>query len=360
MPRDVTVRLATATVRPPELSRPWPIHWDVTFRQLVRLCRWAEVVHMNGFRASVVIAARIAGCPVVWTHHDYSFCPTGLGWWRGEDRSIALGQCWACLRDRGFSRRSAAYRLAATLVRRVAAYQVTEHATATQYMKDRLQLATATVVPLGTPPWIGSASRQAESACHAITLVYFGRLIREKGVDVALRAIALVRLRGLDVRLDVIGDGPDRMSLERLAHDVLPPEAVSFLGQLEPDRTLERVRTADAAIVPSTWSEPAGYSVLEAMAIGVPVIASNSGGIPEVAAGAALLVERNSPGSLADAVGILAESATVRQEMSKRGRVLAQGHSAEAMATSYLALYRKARIRTGRRGTLRPTTGSER
>ena len=85
----VSVRLATASSDPDQVQKPWPIHWEVGFRELLRLSMWADVVHMNGFRASLVAAAWLARRPLLWTHHEYSFCPTGLGWWQGRDRTLA-------------------------------------------------------------------------------------------------------------------------------------------------------------------------------------------------------------------------------------------------------------------------------
>ncbi len=244
---------------------------------------------MNGFRAAVVGAALLARHPVVWKlHARYSFCPTGLGWWRGQDRPFSPMQCWACLRDRGFDAPSARHRMAATVVRHVSSRLVAEHTTVTRYMKDRLELVAATVVPIGVSANPGGRSEVTATPSDFFRVVYSGRLIPEKGVDVAIRAIARARQNGLDARLEVVGDGPERSVLEGLASRELPPSAVAFTGQLEPDLALARMQSADAVIVPSVWSEPAGYVVIEAMAQGVPVIAAKTGGIPEIARGAAL------------------------------------------------------------------------
>ena len=276
-PLGVTVRLATASGQIPGAERPWAIHWSVTARELIRLCRWADVVHVNGYRAAVIVAARLARRPLVWTHHEYSFCPTGLGWWQGRDRSFSPPQCWACLRDRGFGYRAAVRRIAATGARMASRRLVDAHTTTTHYMRDRLKLASAVVIPLGvTPPsQLDDASAKKRDG---FTVVYAGRLIREKGVDVAIHAIAEARRQGSNVRLEVIGDGPERSALEDLARRELADGVCTFLGSMEPDLVLARMRLADAVIVPSVWSEPAGFVVLEAMAVGVPVVAADAGG----------------------------------------------------------------------------------
>jgi glycosyltransferase involved in cell wall biosynthesis len=334
----VTVRMATASVNTSAVKRPWPIHWAVTARELIRLCRWAEVVHMNGFRAAVVGAAWLTRRPVIWTHHEYSFCPTGLGWWQERDRSFALPQCWACLLDRGYDRRSALRRIAATAARTVSRRLVSAHTTTTEHMKRRLDLASSAVVPLGVTLPVQEAQAKGPKNSE-FTVAYAGRLIPEKGVDVAIRAIAEARRHGSDVRLVVIGDGPERGVLEELAQRELPASACTFLGELNPDLALARMALADAVIVPSVWSEPAGFVVLEAMALGVPVIATEAGGIPEVARGAALLAARSEAAAFARAITELASDSKRSRAMVRQGKAIAARYSAGHMATLYVELY---------------------
>lgn len=332
-----TVRIATATAKTAAVERPWPVHWAVSAREIIRLCRWAEVVHMNGFRASVIGAAWLTRRPVVWTHHEYSFCPTGLGWWRDRDRSFALPQCWACLQDRGYDRRAALRRIAATAARIVSRRLVSAHTTTTHYMQRRLKLPAASVIPLGVT--VPSQLSPATTRHGEFTVIYVGRLIREKGVDVAIRAVAEARRQGATMRLEVVGDGPDRGVLEDLARRELPDSAWGFLGELTPDRALAQMQLADAVIVPSVWSEPAGFVVIEAMALGVPVVATDAGGIPELAHGAASLAPRSDADAFAQALLELMSNPGRASSMVEQGKSNAAAHSARQMATRYLQLY---------------------
>jgi glycosyltransferase involved in cell wall biosynthesis len=334
----ISVRMATATADTSAVTRPWPIHWAVTARELIRLCRWADVVHMNGFRAAVVGSASFARRPLIWTHHEYSFCPTGLGWWRGRDRSFTLPQCWSCLRDRGHDRRSAVRRITATGARMLSRQLVRTHTTATEHMKRRLGLASATVIPLGvTLPLDAPQARVTRNT--EFTVAYVGRLIEEKGVDVAIRAVAEARGQGSNVRLEVIGDGPDRPVLEELARRKLPGSACTFVGSVSRKAAIARMELADAVIVPSVWSEPAGFVVLEAMALGVPVIATDAGGIPEIARGAALLAPRSDATGFARALTELASDPLRSRAMVEKGKAIAAAQSAWQMATQYAQLY---------------------
>lgn len=103
-------------------------------------------------------------------------------------------------------------------------------------------------------------------------LIFAGRLSREKGVDMLLKAV-----RFIDTHLIIIGGGPLRKELEALA-DL---RKVHFLGPQPWDRTIRLIRGSDALILPSRV-EAMPTVVLEAMACKTPIIASNVGGIPEL------------------------------------------------------------------------------
>jgi glycosyltransferase involved in cell wall biosynthesis len=110
------------------------------------------------------------------------------------------------------------------------------------------------------------------------TVVYFGKLIPQKGVDVLLASMA-----GLDARLVVVGFGPERASLETLAAD-LGVEAL-FTGPLEHRHLRHLLALADACVVPSVFPEAFGMVAAEAAAAGCPPVVARHSGLAEVAAG---------------------------------------------------------------------------
>jgi glycosyltransferase involved in cell wall biosynthesis len=120
-------------------------------------------------------------------------------------------------------------------------------------------------------------------------LLVAGRLSKEKGVDIVVEA-----LRSLpDATLDVAGTGPEEQRLRRLA-DVAAPGRVRFHGLVPKQRVRELMLGATAVCMPSRWYENQPMTVLEAQALGVPVVASDLGGLPE-------LVEDGVNGALATA-----------------------------------------------------------
>jgi glycosyltransferase involved in cell wall biosynthesis len=111
------------------------------------------------------------------------------------------------------------------------------------------------------------------------TVAFAGRLVREKGVDVLLRAFAKVVQQIPEARLVVCGDGPERVSIEMLAAQLGLAPCVAMLG-FRPNEEVERIfREAWAVAIPSIWEEPFGQVAIEAMMNGVAVVASSSGGL---------------------------------------------------------------------------------
>jgi glycosyltransferase involved in cell wall biosynthesis len=124
----------------------------------------------------------------------------------------------------------------------------------------------------------GNAERFAEFfAADAPTVVYFGKLIENKGVHVLLEA-----LQGLDAQAVIVGFGDYRAELEALA-----PPGTLFTGALEHRHLVHLLPLADVAVVPSIFPEAFGMVAAEAASAGVPPVVANHSGLAEVAAGIA-------------------------------------------------------------------------
>jgi glycosyltransferase involved in cell wall biosynthesis len=164
--------------------------------------------------------------------------------------------------------------------------------------------------------------RDAERRPGPLRVVVVANLIPEKGVGVLLEAIG--RLREVELSLDVIGDGPEHGILEARAQALGVADRVRFVGLR--DDVPELLREADVAVHPARWQEALGNTVLEAMATGIPLVASRVGGIPELLADGSegLLVTPGEPEPLAAALRRLAGDPSLRARLgaAARARVL--------------------------------------
>jgi glycosyltransferase involved in cell wall biosynthesis len=157
------------------------------------------------------------------------------------------------------------------------------------------------------------------------TVVFAGRLVLEKGVDVLLQAFAKVVARIPEARLLVIGSGPERDTLDRLIADLGLVPNVSMLGHLSRLEMERHCGRAWVQVVPSRWAEPFGLVAAEAMMRGTAVIASASGGLVEIVRHRAtgILVAPGDADTLAQALLQLLKDRELAEQMGKAGRQVA-------------------------------------
>jgi colanic acid/amylovoran biosynthesis glycosyltransferase len=164
-----------------------------------------------------------------------------------------------------------------------------------------------------------AASRELRAG--PLRLLTIGRLVGVKGQAVLLDAVAELSRRGVDVELTMAGDGPEREPLGRRASDLGISERVEFAGPVGHDRTIELYREADVFCT-SSFAEGLPTVLMEAMATGLPVIATRIMGIPELVEDgvSGLLVAPARSDQLADAIERLASQPDERAAMGAAGR----------------------------------------
>jgi len=179
-----------------------------------------------------------------------------------------------------------------------------------------------------------------------------GRLVKGKGYDVLLRAIHHLPSSDRPTLL-LAGDGNERQSLENLSTELGISEQARFLGFQNDIRPV--LWSADVFVhVPTGFPEGTPNAILEAMAAGLPVIASKVGGIPEVVRDGetGLLVPPNDHKALAEAILTLKRDGELRKKLAERAQVWAkENHDAESMPAQIEAIYRQVL----HEGTLEPS-----
>ena len=167
---------------------------------------------------------------------------------------------------------------------------------------------------------IDPARYAGKSAGRGGDLLFVGRLAAVKGVPVLFQALALARQSRPDLHLTLIGDGPERSMLEAEAHAL--GQAVHFVGYQSQDAVALALKRVDALVLPS-FAEGVPVVLMEAMAAGIPVIATRIAGIPELVQDgiSGLLVPPGNAKALAEAIlGTLADP----------GRMVAMGIAGRA------------------------------
>jgi len=165
------------------------------------------------------------------------------------------------------------------------------------------------------------------------------RLVPQKGLDHLIDSLPILIKSEPSTRLLLIGDGPLRSALERKAEDLGVAGAVSFTGHL--DRVVEAYRAMDVLVLPSRY-EGFGLVLAEAMAMGVPIVATNVVGIKDVVTNSSngLLVPYGDPKALAGAALRLFEDLPLRERLVSKGHQEASlRYTREQMAARTEALY---------------------
>ena len=250
--------------------------------QAVRGMR-ADVVHAHnihplfGWRA--LAAARESGArTIVHLHNFRTFCAIGIGYRDGAT-------CFRCrgpntlpglrLRCRGSIVQAIPYAIGLRrqqphVFAHADRFIAVSHATTSRLIELGLPAGkTSTLLNFVPEAQFAPKSRAGEGQYALVS----GRLVEEKGFDTAIAAA-----RSAEVPLVVAGEGPDERRLRGLAEG----GDVQFTGWLTPEALAQLRERAAVVLAPSRWEEPCPYSVLDALAGGVPVLASDRGGLPEL------------------------------------------------------------------------------
>src|SRR5271166_4626887 len=167
----------------------------------------------------------------------------------------------------------------------------------------------------------GMAPLSAERPPRQKSIIFVGRLIPEKGVEELFEALRRIARELPDWRAVIIGRAPRRHQAryQRAIAELTAiwGERLSLMNSLPHAEVMQAFASAAIAVVPSRWQEPFGRTALEALAAGCAVIASRSGGIPEIVGQAGLLLDAVTPDAIADAILALA-SDPVRCEALRR------------------------------------------
>jgi glycosyltransferase involved in cell wall biosynthesis len=187
---------------------------------------------------------------------------------------------------------------------------------------------------------------------HRVVVVT--RLVERKGVDVVIRALAALPDTELVVaggpEAAALGADPETRRLLGIARELGVAERVTLLGRLEREQVPALLRSADA-VACCPWYEPFGIVPLEAMACGVPVVASSVGGLLDTVTGGVtgIHVPPRDPGAVAAALGRLLDDAAARSRLGAAGAVRAHlGYGWDHIAAATLSAYRALALRRGR------------
>jgi glycogen(starch) synthase len=281
-------------------------------RETLRWMRWCDVVHQLNLSLKGIWPRLLVRRPWVVSHHS---------WYRRGDGRIA----W---QDR--------------LKRRVLRHLDGSIAVSRAMADDLVPLPV--VIPNA---YQDRLFRRLPGVERSKDLVFLGRLVSDKGVDVLLDALACLAADGLRPGLTIIGDGPERPALEaqarRLGLDPGLDGQVRFLGVRQGEELVEILNRHRLLVAPSRYREPFGMVALEGIACGCAVVGSADGGLVEAMGPCGRTFPNGDATALATVLAdLLRHPEQIRDLLARAPEHLAR-HTGESIARAYADLFERAR-----------------
>jgi glycosyltransferase involved in cell wall biosynthesis len=301
-----------------------------------RLARFADLVHAHlGEDLAVVplalVAARHRRLPLVLTVHTSVRYTLAVR----DARSALLKSLGGWCENLGEHRAAHVIVLTPRLAGLLSAHGIPP---------DRVR-----VIPSGVRPalFAGTGGPDPLAGLPSPRVEFLGRLHLQKNVDLLLRAAAQLQHA---THVVLVGDGPERHRLEALTDRLGLRSRVTFLGFVGHDRVPALLRGADVLVMPSRYEE-LGTAMLEAMHCGVPVVATRTGGIPDVITDGVngLLTQPGDAADLARALDRLLAEPALGRRLGACGRLRAAEYGWDRLAGQVLDVYRSALVSPTRR-----------
>jgi glycosyltransferase involved in cell wall biosynthesis len=281
-----------------------PIVRGASPRQLVRLVKWCDVFWHNNLSIRTMWPALLLRKPLVVTHSG-SYCrrPVGLDF---------------------------ILRLKHAVVNRVTSVAISRYVAS--FFKTR-----SIIIP---NPYDDHVFRtQLPQSERKRELVFLGRLVTEKGLDILLHSLSRLRARNIRPQLTVVGAGPERAQMEQLAQELDLVSQVHFRGAQNGAELSETLNAHQILVVPSKYDEPFGVVALEGIACGCAVIGSSGGGLPEAIGPCGITFPNGDISALEQALERLLTQPDERERSSAESPKHLLQFQPRLVAERYLALF---------------------
>jgi glycosyltransferase involved in cell wall biosynthesis len=182
--------------------------------------------------------------------------------------------------------------------------------------------------------------------------VFLGRLVSDKGAELALRAFNdLISVNPLaelaDATLTVIGSGPDLESLKQLAQEFAEPDRIRFIGPLKGEVLVTELNKHSFQFIPSVWEEPFGIVALEGIACGLIPIVSDGGGLPDATGKAGVTFKRGQLNSLIEVTAELVRSNELQEKCLQAAPHHLSQFATETITAKFIAVLESAAAKRG-------------
>ena len=306
-----------------------------------------DIVHLNIFQSqltgSIVEEAYKRRIPIVYTAHDLkSVCPNYLMMHHQKTCEKCLGgHYWfcfknCCMKDSRAKSLLASMEAYAYKLRKT--YQKMDYViTPSFFYKNKLEAADIFRCPIEHIKNFLPEGTVYEAGSRGDYFLYFGRLSKEKGIRTLIEAFSKA---DIEKKLYIVGSGPEEDQLRVMVKKPGMEDKILLLGFMMGDELKKTIANALCVCLPSEWYENGPYSILEAQALGRPVIVSNYGGLPE-------LVEDSRTGYITEAGNVydltekIQKMSNAQMDSAYISKKAAKDYSSDLYADHIIEIYEK-------------------
>jgi glycogen(starch) synthase len=311
--RGQALAVVTTTGGDEDGSLPYPVLRNPSARTFLRWVRWCDVFHHANVSLRGVWPLLFVARPWVVAHHSWYRRPNGRIAWQDRVKRFAL-----------------------------------------RYAAGSISVSQAIADDLATPSTVinncyrDEVFRMLPGVHRDRDLVFVGRLVSDKGVDILLEALQILARHGARPGLTIVGDGPERTTLATLAQRLGVANQLRFLGTRTDEDLAQILNRHRILVVPSRYQEPFGIVALEGIACGCAVVGSAGGGLKEAIGDCGKVVPNGDPAALAEAIALLLRNPAATAELLGAAPVHLAARSTDRVAQRYLEVFMAA-ARRGRR-----------
>jgi glycosyltransferase involved in cell wall biosynthesis len=300
------VQVVTTTAEDGGAIFPFAVHRHPGPAALLRLVEWCDVFFHNNISLRSAWPLAICRRPWVVAHHTWIARVDGtIGWRDRVKQAVVHG------------------------ARNIAVSEAL-----------RAQIAAPTVV-IGNP-YRDDIFRRQPDAVRDRELIFVGRLVYDKGLDLLFHALARLRARGCTPRLTVVGNGPEEPGLRDLSTRLDLDAQISFAGRQVGAELAALLNRHRIMVVPSRWQEPFGLVALEGMACGCVPLVARCGGLPDAVGDAGVTFQHEDVDDEAAVIERLLSSEAELDRLRHAAEAHLADHTAHAVARKYLRVIEEA------------------
>jgi glycosyltransferase involved in cell wall biosynthesis len=273
--------------------------------ELVRLLRWCDLFFQNNISLRSLIPALLLRKKVLIVHQTWLLDTRGKMTWNNRLKHALLP------------------RVTNVAITTAIADQISGHS-----------------FVIGNP-YDDATFRLLPNVARDKTLIFVGRLVSDKGVDLLLRALKLLQNDNLFPDLAIVGSGPEEQNLRQLAAELALDRQATFAGKQSGTALAETLNRHRIMVVPSRWPEPFGVVALEGIACGCVVVGSEKGGLKEAVGACGLTFENGNPDALAMQLKRLLTEPDLEPKLRQKANEHLEKFRSDAVVAAYLRIMRK-------------------